>query len=63
MQMLPSEAFGDGRREMTFLKMGKCGDGVISAVEYLMGMLKKGMAKSMAEGQDLLCLTSMHCLC
>lgn len=28
--------------------MGESGDGVISGVEYLMGVLKKGMAKNMA---------------
>lgn len=46
--MLYSEAFGD-EREFIFENVGKCGDGVISGVEYLMGMLKVGKAKDMTD--------------
>lgn len=45
--MLYSEAFSDERGEFIFENTGKCGDGVISGVEYLMGMLKVGKAKGM----------------
>lgn len=47
-QMLHSGAFGDVRGEFIFENMGKCGDGVISGVEYLMAVLKEDKAKGMA---------------
>lgn len=39
--MLHSGAFGDERGEFMFENMEKCEDGVISGVEYLMGVLKE----------------------
>lgn len=43
--MLYSGAFGNERGEFIF---EFCGGGVISGVEYLMGMLKEDKAKGMA---------------